>query len=71
MQDISLDANAVELQGNYGTYVLRLKSVFCRNSLEFFGNFVSVLIFSGVPFFCFTLHTPKEGYWCHLQDVSC
>ena len=26
VQDISLDANTVELQGNYGTYMLRLQS---------------------------------------------
>ena len=39
----------------------------CKNSLKccFHSDLLRISIF------LLYLHTPKEGYWCHLRDVSC
>ena len=59
MQDTSLDANAVELKANYGAYMPRLQSA-C-----FHADLLRISILSA------SLAHPKEGHWCHLQEVSC
>ena len=54
MQDITLDANTVELQGNYGTYMPKLQELF-RIFVSFHSDFFRISIF------LFYLHTLRKG----------